>query len=463
MVKVSLSLTYTQQQQQQHFDLLYKHIRHQGGPGGSSISVGAWTEMGYFQVDDQGNYFNEYAWNRVANMLYLESPAGSGEDSGFSTWYVLSVSIYLYTYTRTHAYTHTHSIQDDKPVHCRWNDTSQAEAYGHTLAAFYKVFPEFKANNLYLTGESYFGQYGPNIAKWILDQPDETVADVKIPLTGIALGNACWGGDSTNVQCNGPNSQQNDAEMYYGKGLSSKELYDEIMDTCEFPKVGLKCEALLEKQSLEVGPHNVYNIYDNCPRTGEYLKKHNATMRQLLLALRSRFNTNHQLLSSTSQLPLDEHHPDGGYTWSCGGMDAVDKFLTRDDVMEALHLEKPGSSAFSYETSGPASITLYPELVKKIRVFIYNGDADACVPYKGNEEWITSLVKAGVLKEKKAWSPWYSKEWPTMPAGYATTYDVVDSTNDFTFVTIRLAGHMVPTFQPSAALSFLERYLAGPW
>ena len=87
-------------------------------------------------------------------------------------------------------------------------------------------------------------------------------------------------------------------------------------------------------------------------------------------------------------------------------------FLTRDDVMQALHLEKPGSSSFSYTTSGPASTTLYPELVKKIRVFIYNGDADACVPYKGNEEWITSLVTAGVLKEKKHWSPWYSKEWP---------------------------------------------------
>ena len=45
-----------------------------------------------------------------------------------------------------------------------------------------KRFPEFQNNDLYLTGESYFGQYGPNIAKWILDQPDETVADVKIPL-----------------------------------------------------------------------------------------------------------------------------------------------------------------------------------------------------------------------------------------------------------------------------------------
>ena len=36
---------------------------HQGGPGGSSIAVGLYTEMGYFITDDHGAYVNEYAWN----------------------------------------------------------------------------------------------------------------------------------------------------------------------------------------------------------------------------------------------------------------------------------------------------------------------------------------------------------------------------------------------------------------
>lgn len=36
---------------------------HQGGPGGSSM-YGAYTEMGYFQVDSRGNTTNPYAWNR---------------------------------------------------------------------------------------------------------------------------------------------------------------------------------------------------------------------------------------------------------------------------------------------------------------------------------------------------------------------------------------------------------------
>ena len=57
---------------------------HQGGPGGSSTQ-GGMIEMNYFQVDGAGTHTNAFAWNNVASMLYLESPAGAGGKSGFST------------------------------------------------------------------------------------------------------------------------------------------------------------------------------------------------------------------------------------------------------------------------------------------------------------------------------------------------------------------------------------------
>lgn len=34
-----------------------------------TIFKGAYTEMGFFQVDDNGTHTNEHAWNQVANML----------------------------------------------------------------------------------------------------------------------------------------------------------------------------------------------------------------------------------------------------------------------------------------------------------------------------------------------------------------------------------------------------------
>lgn len=43
---------------------------HQGGPGGSSM-YGAYTEMGYFQVDSRGNTTNPYAWNRYVPRVLL--------------------------------------------------------------------------------------------------------------------------------------------------------------------------------------------------------------------------------------------------------------------------------------------------------------------------------------------------------------------------------------------------------
>merc|ERR1712187_51414 len=149
----------------------------------------------------------------------------------------------------------------------------------------------------------------------------------------------------------------------------------------------------------------------------------------------------------------------GGYPWSCGGPYVAGAYLTRSDVRKALHLDafNPGASRFSYETSGPASITLYPDLVKKLRIMIYN--ADACVPYIGNEEWIGDLEAQGILKESKPWTPWFTKSVSRTPAGYVTKYTVAGSDQEFKFVTIRLAGHMVPTFQPEAAFDMFDTFL----
>ena len=78
---------------------------------------------------------NATSWNLVSNMLYLDSPAGSNDPIGFSTC----------------------NENGKLATICSWNDVTQAEAYASTLLAFYKSFPEYATNELYLTGESYAG------------------------------------------------------------------------------------------------------------------------------------------------------------------------------------------------------------------------------------------------------------------------------------------------------------------
>ena len=131
----------------------------------------------------------------MANMLYLESPAGSSNPIGFS-WC---------------------EIEGEVQDYCSWDDVSQAEAYTHTLRAFFAAFPEYSDNDLYLSGESYAGQYLPNIAYWMLNS--DTNANQQISpaknLRGIAVGNGCWGGDENTVICSGIHSEQNDLDMYW--------------------------------------------------------------------------------------------------------------------------------------------------------------------------------------------------------------------------------------------------------
>jgi len=411
---------------------------HQGGPGCSSITIGEYGEMGALIIGENGNYVNPHAWNNVANMLYLESPAGSDDflaqgPNGYSE-----------------------CIKNGQATTCRFDDRTQAEAYAHTLTQFFKVFPEFAEHNFFLTGESYFGQFGPNIAHYILNH--EPFAS-SIRLKGLAAGNACWGGSENRVDCNGPNEERNLVELYYGKGLFSPKLRKQIKSECNYDQPGNfsgseSCQTLLRQMSNEIGPHNSYNIYDNCPATEAFLKRTGKDMFWLLKELREGLHRPHHTHAKLTKM-------NGGFKWDCLG--DVGIWIQREDVKKALHLDgiRAGASELSYSRSGPASITLYPELVKKIHVMIYNGDADPCVPYIGNEEWIGDLESQGILHEKAAWSPWFTSN-KASPAGYVTKYSVPGSQQEFSFATVRLAGHMVPQFFPEAALTLISTFLEAP-
>ena len=243
-------------------------------------------------------------------------------------------------------------------------------------------------------------------------------------------------------------------DLYYGKGLMSKKLYKQIQTSCQFKDLPFtaagpaptseQCQQILARawknrdhpERTAVGAHNKFDVYDNCPTDPMLRRQHQ----------RGR--------AATIQGPT------GGFRWSCGQFEQIPKYFARSDVRTALHLpQKSLSSNFDFNSSGPASVTLYPSLIPKIRVLIYNGDADSSVPYIGNEEWTTGMESLGVVKEKEAWHPWYLPNITSMPAGYATTYSIPGHDHEFSFVTIRLAGHEVPHYTPAPAYQVFAKFI----
>merc|ERR1711934_94568 len=95
-------------------------------------------------------------------------------------------------------------------------------------------------------------------------------------------------------------------------------------------------------------------------------------------------------------------------------------------------------------------------LAPQIRVLIFNGDVDACVPYNGNAWWTASLD----LPEARPFRAWSVDK---QVAGYVTSY-VSDSdykTKGLTFATVKGSGHMVPQFRPKQALAMFSRFIGG--
>ena len=80
------------------------------------------------------------------------------------------------------------------------------------------------------------------------------------------------------------------------------------------------------------------------------------------------------------------------------------------------------------------------------------------MPTWGSEQWTRDLG----YDVQKEWHPWTSDSASpgsskNVLAGYAISY----KTNDFTFATVRGAGHEVPRYKPEFALTLLTKFIKG--
>jgi serine carboxypeptidase-like clade 2 len=104
-----------------------------GGPGCSSLGGGL-SELGPFNAAPPGEdlLVNEHAWNKVANTVFLESPAGVG----FST--------------STNATDYT-TVGDERTAQDTLN----------FVRGFLQRFPQFENSDFWIAGESYVSKPQP--------------------------------------------------------------------------------------------------------------------------------------------------------------------------------------------------------------------------------------------------------------------------------------------------------------
>lgn len=126
-------------------------------------------EHGPWVIEDEATEVtrNPYPWNANVSLIYLESPAGVG----FSSWRIDETKMF-------------------------YNDMIQSEDAYKALREWYRKFPEYAPNPLFISGESYGGIYTPYLA-WQIYQ-NNNMADMwhffdddhmKMNLKGIIVGN----------------------------------------------------------------------------------------------------------------------------------------------------------------------------------------------------------------------------------------------------------------------------------
>ncbi|KAD2393398.1 hypothetical protein E3N88_40375 [Mikania micrantha] len=378
-------------------------------PGCSSIGYGGMEELGPFVVQKGTSKLrlNNYAWNKAANLLFLESPVGVG-------------------------FSYTNTSSDIKKL----GDKITAQDSYKFLVKWFTRFPQYKSHEFYIAGESYAGHYVPQLADLILDK-SKTISDQdRINFKGIMIGNALLD-DATD--------QAGMIDYAWDHAVLSDRVYNDVKAKCNFsnPKSSNACDAALNKYFDVYKIIDMYSLYaPSCVDA-----KYNSTQRALI-----RGNVSPHLLSKNKAW----HVKPTGYD-PCQSQ-YTNSYMNKPKVQASLHANTTKipypwshcSDAITYWNDAPDSIL---PVIKKlvaggVRVWVFSGDTDGRIPVTSTR---LSLRKLG-LNIVEDWSPWYTK---TQVGGWTITYD------GLMFVTIRGAGHQVPTFKPKEALQLLRHFLSN--
>lgn len=385
-----------------------------GGPGCSSVGYGEAEELGPFFPKKRSKpslKLNKFAWNRAANLLFLESPVGVG-----------------FSYTNT-----SNDIN-------QLGDSFTAKDSYNFLVNWFKRFPQFKSHEFYISGESYAGHYVPQLAEYIFDSNKNASKENFINLKGFLIGNALLDDET---------DQTGMIDYAWDHAVISDKVFRDVKRSCNFKIEDESdgCKNALDEYFAVYDLIDMYSLYTpNCAQnfteTGTDSRRKLPVIKGIAPRLLSKFEKWHKRPAGYD--PCADHY--------------TEVYLNRPDVQEALHANVTKvpykwthcNDNITFWSDAPSSIL--PVMKKLVagglRIWVFSGDTDGRIPVTATR---LTLRKLG-LKIIQDWTPWYIKQ---QVGGWTIAYD------GLMFVTIRGAGHQVPTFKPKEALLMLRRFLAN--
>lgn len=386
-----------------------------GGPGCSGLS-GFLTENGPFRPlkGGSGLRLNEYSWNRIANTIFIEQPAGVG----FST------------------------IEDPS---YEYTDQGAAADNLAFVRGWLSKYPQYKNNPFYITSESYGGHYMPTLAMEMLVNGTDITN-----FRGLAVGNPLtWM----------PYRNYGQFGTWAYHQLIPQPLWNKYLATnCTPPTVNAvsthkrteSCTYLENEMSVIVQGMDPYALdYPTCLSEKAAGRKERYFFTQTVQRANNATGTQDKDYFP-KYIPCEDN-------WS-------NIYLNRDDVITAIHAIKP--SGGWQECNGPINqgwnkddvnapmMENYQKLVKsgkKYNLLIYSGDDDSVCATLGTQQFIWDLG----LPVVNEWAQW--KDTEGQIAGFHVEFQGLH------FATIHGAGHMCPATRPAQTFLMLQKFLNNTW
>ncbi|XP_024020358.1 serine carboxypeptidase-like 18 [Morus notabilis] len=389
-----------------------------GGPCCSSVSALLY-EIGPLSFDYSNSntdtaplILNPYSWTKVANIIFLDAPAGTG--------FSYSISSEGYPTTDT--------------------------LFGAQVFEFIKKWlvshPKFIINPLYIGGDSYSGKIVPIVVQQ-LSNGIEAGDQPPINLKGYILGNPVTDTRKEHYAF---------LEFAHRMGLLSDRIYKSAARNCK------------GEDTDDVDPNNVPCIEDlkvvnEC--IGDIFKNQILLPRhcqppfgeQRILQMENRQSSEDNFVGFVP-LPfknLCQIEAGRWLTKNWGNKKEVKKSLKVREETKTTWTRCNRSIPYTFDVQ--SSVVYHRNLTKKfLRALIYSGDHDMVVPYFSTIEWIESLG----LAIDYDWRPWFSDHHEVL--GYTMKY--TNKKYQLTYATIKGGGHTAPQYYPEECFRMFDRWLA---